>query len=71
VRPRSGGRVVEVDQETIMSHVEELEVEVRTDPPGIVIHGTFGPAPRPVISAFIWGGKVRPVPALPYGTSAA
>jgi hypothetical protein len=37
------------------------------DPPGIVIHGTFEPAKRPSISAFIWGGKVRPVPALPYG----
>jgi hypothetical protein len=45
----------------------KLELEVRKDPPGIVIHGTFGPAPRPSISAFIWGGKVRPVPALPYG----
>lgn len=44
-----------------------LELEAREDPPGIVIHGTFGPAPRPSISAFIWGGKVRPVPALPYG----
>jgi hypothetical protein len=37
------------------------------DPPGIVIHGTFAPSPRPSISAFIWGGKVQPVPALPYG----
>jgi hypothetical protein len=37
------------------------------DPPGIVIRGIFGPSPRPSISAFIWGGKVRPVPALPYG----
>ncbi|MGH7464826.1 MAG: hypothetical protein ACREK1_06595 [Longimicrobiales bacterium] len=37
------------------------------DPPGIVIHGTFGPTPRPAISAFIWGGRVRPTPELPYG----
>jgi hypothetical protein len=37
------------------------------DPPGIVIHGTFGPSPRPAISAFIWGGRVQPVPALPFG----
>jgi hypothetical protein len=36
-------------------------------PPGIVIHDTFGPQPRPAISAFIWGGKTRPVPSLPYG----
>jgi hypothetical protein len=43
------------------------KLEQGGDPPGIVIHGTFGPAPRPAISAFIWGGKVRPVPELPYG----
>lgn len=24
-------------------------------------------APRPRISAFIWGGKVRPSPTLPFG----
>jgi hypothetical protein len=48
---------------------EEVKVEVRVpaDPPGIVIHAEYGPTPRPSISAFIWGGKVRPVPALPYG----
>jgi hypothetical protein len=50
-----------------MEAEEKAGVEERTDPPGIVIHGTFGPSPRPAISAFIWGGKVRPVPALPYG----
>jgi hypothetical protein len=54
-----------------MQHRDELEDEVRADPPGIVIHGSFGPAPRPVISAFIWGGKIRPVPALPYGRPTA
>jgi hypothetical protein len=48
-----------------------VALDEREDPPGIVIHGTFGPAPRPAISAFIWGGKVRPVPALPYGRSSA
>jgi hypothetical protein len=50
-----------------MGSNEVIALEGRDDPPGIVIRGTFGPAPRPSISAFIWGGKVRPVPALPYG----
>jgi hypothetical protein len=37
--------------------------------PGIVIAGGHrGPEERdPRISAFIWGGKVRPTPTLPYG----
>jgi hypothetical protein len=35
--------------------------------PGIVIRDRFGPLPRPRIAAFIWGGKVRPVPSIPYG----
>ena len=50
-----------------MEALEEVVVELREDPPGIVIHGTFGPTPQPAIAAFIWGGKVRPVPAIPYG----
>jgi hypothetical protein len=54
-------------EENIMKSSESTALEGRDDPPGIVIHGTFGPAPRPSISAFIWGGKVRPVPTLPYG----
>lgn len=39
--------------------------------PGIVIHrGRTGAEPvHPRISAFIWGGKVHPTPALPYGRS--
>lgn len=36
-------------------------------PPGIVIHDPFEPPARTSISAFIWGGKTRPIPALPYG----
>jgi hypothetical protein len=39
--------------------------------PGIVIRGSFGPVPQPSILAFIWGGKVRPVPQLPYGRATA
>ena len=35
---------------------------------GIVITQGGASAPRqPRISAFIWGGKVRPAPTLPYG----
>lgn len=35
---------------------------------GIVINRGREGAPRqPRISAFIWGGKVRPAPTLPYG----
>jgi hypothetical protein len=49
-----------------MDNIEERAVAV-DDPPGIVIHGTFGPSPRPSISAFIWGARMRPVPELPYG----
>ena len=36
--------------------------------PGIVISGgERGEARDPRISAFIWGGQVRPTPTLPYG----
>lgn len=42
----------------------EIEREV---PAGIVIHDVESPEPKPVISAFIWGGKIRPAPTLPYG----
>jgi hypothetical protein len=34
---------------------------------GIVIRDQMEPVGRPVIAAFIWGGKVRPSPTLPYG----
>ena len=39
--------------------------------PGIVIHDRWEQPQPPAIAAFIWGGKVRPVPMLPYGRSAA
>ena len=39
--------------------------------PGIVIHDRWEEQGPPAITAFIWGGKVRPVPALPYGRTAA
>jgi len=37
------------------------------DAAGIVIRDRVEPARRPVITAFIWGGKVRPIPTLPFG----
>jgi hypothetical protein len=43
---------------------ERIEREL---PVGIVIHQVGEEAPKPAISAFIWGGKVRPEPTLPYG----
>lgn len=45
--------------------------EEQESPPGIVIHQPGLTQPRPSIFAFIWGGKVRPVPALPYGRRTA
>ena len=56
-----------------MENISELtaEQEKAGDLPGIVIHGRFEPLPRPSILAFIWGGKVRPVPALPFGRMTA
>jgi hypothetical protein len=36
-------------------------------PVGIVIRDGEGGVVKPSISAFIWGGKVRPVPTLPFG----
>lgn len=39
--------------------------------PGIVIRGGFEPPRQPRVVAFIWGGKVRPVPAIPYGRRSA
>ncbi|MCI0435399.1 MAG: hypothetical protein L0271_17410 [Gemmatimonadetes bacterium] len=38
---------------------------------GIVIRPAFEPPRRPVLAAFIWGGKIRPVPAIPYGRRSA
>ena len=56
-----------------MENISELTAEQETagELPGIVIHGRFEPLPRPSILAFIWGGKVRPVPALPFGRMSA
>lgn len=37
------------------------------NPPGIVIRDGAKPAGRPVIRAFVWGGRVRALPTLPFG----
>ncbi len=34
---------------------------------GILVRDRMEPVRPPVIAAFIWGGKVRPVPTLPFG----
>lgn len=39
----------------------------RRQPAGIVISVSTEAAPKPAITAFIWGGKVIPEPTLPYG----
>lgn len=44
-----------------------LPSEREDDVAGIVIRDRVEPPRRPVISAFIWGRKVRPIPTLPYG----
>jgi len=54
-----------------MKEVETVVAEVPESPPGIVIHQPGVTQPRPQIFAFIWGGKVPPVPALPYGRRSA
>jgi hypothetical protein len=41
---------------------------VTRDPPGIVIRdGVATPPKPPAISAFVYGGRVRPIPTLPFG----
>lgn len=47
---------------------EEHTGQLRGPLRGIVItRGAEKTPGKPRISAFIWGGKVRPVPTLPYG----
>jgi len=57
--------------EQVMQNIEPSVAEDLHSPPGIVIHQPGVTQPRPAIFAFIWGGKVRPVPALPYGRRSA
>ncbi len=43
-----------------------LLVEPLGDPPGIVVLDRSEP-PRPLIAAFIWGGREQPQRTLPFG----
>ena len=54
-----------------MGSLESPVLADGADAPGIVIHLKVEPPRPPRVSAFIWGGKVRPVPALPYGRRTA
>ncbi len=47
-----------------MKREKSIEREL---PAGIVIHDVEAPEPKPLITAFIWGGKVRPEPTLAFG----
>ncbi len=49
-----------------MASKEEAKT-VGREPRGIVIRDGAKPPSKPVIQAFIWGGKTRPVPTLPFG----
>lgn len=47
--------------------VEMPSEDVQDRVAGILVRDRIEPARPPVISAFIWGGRVRPVPTLPFG----
>ncbi len=50
-----------------MTYEDETKMPVKPEPKGIVIRDGGEAPTKPVITAFIWGGKVRPVPTLPFG----
>ena len=56
-----------------MDNISDLTQDINSNgvAPGIVIHDRFEPLRPPSILAFIWGGKVRPVPSLPFGRATA
>lgn len=60
---------VEFSKETRMETSLEVKApgERAHGAAGIVIKDQMEPVTRPVIAAFIWGGKVRPSPTLPFG----
>lgn len=66
VRGRAPGEGTIETGEPDVKQRDEEGVE-RGLPVGIVIRGGEEPEVKPSIAAFIWGGKVRPVPTLPYG----
>ena len=50
--------------ENRLSEIDSMVGEVAR---GIVVLAGAHPEVRPQISAFVWGGKVREVPTLPFG----
>lgn len=50
-----------------MTYEDEEKTPGKPEPKGIVIRDGGDALSKPVIAAFIWGGKVRPVPTLPFG----
>ena len=49
------------------SKEKALALDLAGDPPGIVVLDHAEPPRRPLISAFVWGAPVAPVPTLPFG----
>ena len=47
--------------------LSEIDWQPGEEARGIVVLDGARPEPRPQIAAFVWGGKVRPVPTLPFG----
>lgn len=48
--------------------VQRMGGALDEETPGIIIFDALrGLEPQPRISAFIWGGKVKPTPTLPFG----
>lgn len=48
--------------------MDTLEKSVEEQSPaGIIIRDGGAVPPRPRVAAFIWGGRVREVPTLPFG----
>jgi hypothetical protein len=54
-----------------MSNETGKPADRKAEAPGIVIRLAYDPPKPPLVSAFIWGGKVRPVPSIPYGRRSA
>lgn len=64
------GACAKTERHDMTTNVESGQT-TREAAPGIVIRLAASQPIRPKVSAFIWGGKTRPVPALPYGRKTA
>ncbi len=49
------------------NRVSEIDLMAGEEARGIIVLDGAHPEVRPQIAAFVWGGKVRPVPTLPFG----